>query len=990
MKRIRKTFTILVMALVIALTAILPAACGDGDPEKKPNGGNGDVKYTVKLEYSGGDAFADTLIIASGANLSEPLFERTNSAGEWSFTAPKGTYNLKFDVPEGFSPRSGTIDSKNPNVTFKLKGSLITDKEAPANKLYSIGDVMYDFSFTDTQGKTSKLSEVFQTKRAVMLNFWFANCDPCVSEFPGMETVYEEYKDNLEIIAFSRDETSAIAEAFRTNSSGFYGWDELTFRVVGKEQPCTSALLTSFSVNAFPTSVMIDREGVICFIVAGSGSEEAFRAEFERYTKPDGEYEQNVQFPGKYTAEKPNIPYPSGSKIAAALNAEGFEATYFHDANEYNWPWIITEDGKGIMASNVGKISSYALLYAEFEAEAGQIIAFDYKTSTEEGADLFAVYIDGEIMQLYSGVMNDYKTCYAYVPKKDGKYTLALAYLKDDSKFAGDDTVYVKNMRFADEVGERTEILYRAATGIDAQGDYSDYATVVYNATDGYYHVGSADGPLLVADLLNYSKWADHSAYNWVENGAQVTADLDGDGKEENYTDALLDFVTVAFNSEKDGKLAVTSELKDCLIALVQTFGNKKGNKDEWLDLCYYYEVYGGAPGEILGDPAAGLATYNAFDGKITERGATPVKNSVVKTHPIIPRGIWYKVVPEKTTIYRIYSIGDVDTYVWLANDKGVRFAENNNDDNPTNENPYNFSITRLFKAGEPFFVLVDFNNIDTLGSFEFIIEDLGATGTLWTPAADGAYEAEIDENGQMTGAVKVAGAVEYVLGDDGCYHVKNEDGTPGPLLYLNVLQSSMLFPEHSIETMINIPYYYCKVCGSKYPTSVKEFEEAELVFCFCGNTNKSAYEKKDTAFILPTGVMRDPQGNILTFNYTSIYDDGTLDYSQDVPMYYLNTDEDISSYEDYLKLIRQYGIEFGDYTATVRKYVEDARAGKYEVKDENEVGGKVGGAYGDYVPATKELVDIVQMFILFGDYSLSPQLENTWLMMANYFQVLA
>ena len=45
--------------------------------------------------------------------------------------------------------------------------------------------------------------------------------------------------------------------------------------------------------------------------------------------------------------------------------------------------------------------------------------------------------------------------------------------------------------------------------------DYS-YVDIVLNEQDGYYHVGTVDGPLLMADLMNYTQFnEEHQVLRW-------------------------------------------------------------------------------------------------------------------------------------------------------------------------------------------------------------------------------------------------------------------------------------------------------------------------------------------------------------------------------------------------------------------------------------------------------------------------------------------
>ena len=61
----------------------------------------------------------------------------------------------------------------------------------------------YDFTFTDTAGKTYQIKD-FQDN-TVLVHIWASWCAPCVAEFPPLLSLAEKYPDDLTIIALSID-----------------------------------------------------------------------------------------------------------------------------------------------------------------------------------------------------------------------------------------------------------------------------------------------------------------------------------------------------------------------------------------------------------------------------------------------------------------------------------------------------------------------------------------------------------------------------------------------------------------------------------------------------------------------------------------------------------------------------------------------------------------------------------------------------------------
>ena len=68
---------------------------------------------------------------------------------------------------------------------------------------YVTGSVMHDFTVTTTDGKAFTLSEVLKEKKAVLINFWYVECYWCQYEFPYLQAAYEEYQDDIAVIALN-------------------------------------------------------------------------------------------------------------------------------------------------------------------------------------------------------------------------------------------------------------------------------------------------------------------------------------------------------------------------------------------------------------------------------------------------------------------------------------------------------------------------------------------------------------------------------------------------------------------------------------------------------------------------------------------------------------------------------------------------------------------------------------------------------------------
>ena len=126
-----------------------------------------------------------------------------------------------------------------------------------------------DFTLPLTDGSEAKLSELLQDKEVVVLNIFASWCGPCKEEFPGMENVYEKYKDKMEIIAVTGYEDDTMDDMIQYKED--HG---LSFMVGMKNES-----IDSLKVGGFPTTYIIDRNGDIVFSMSGAFQNEE---EFEK------------------------------------------------------------------------------------------------------------------------------------------------------------------------------------------------------------------------------------------------------------------------------------------------------------------------------------------------------------------------------------------------------------------------------------------------------------------------------------------------------------------------------------------------------------------------------------------------------------------------------------------------------------------------------------------------------------------------------------
>lgn len=163
------------------------------------------------------------------------------------------------DIEESIVLMSQTLDELNTKI-YELAGVSIetesnsTKDEAISGNIKWAGDSSKDFTITDINGNTFKLSE--QAGKAVVLTFWASWCSPCVEELPALNKIQNEYSsDEVSIIAINCGDNSSKVKSY-SQDNGFL------FPVASDSNAGISEL---YNVNAIPYTVIFKTDGTVDF-----------------------------------------------------------------------------------------------------------------------------------------------------------------------------------------------------------------------------------------------------------------------------------------------------------------------------------------------------------------------------------------------------------------------------------------------------------------------------------------------------------------------------------------------------------------------------------------------------------------------------------------------------------------------------------------------------------------------------------------------------
>lgn len=139
-----------------------------------------------------------------------------------------------------------------------------------ANLLPSVGEQAPELVTYDTNGQLVRLSDF--RGQPVWLNFWGSWCPPCRVEFPDIEAAYQDlHPQGLVMLGVAVGEDPLVAQDYADRVGGSFPVLAdpafLAALIPEDEYPEARKLVTSYTINNYPTHIFIDRDGTVRSVV---------------------------------------------------------------------------------------------------------------------------------------------------------------------------------------------------------------------------------------------------------------------------------------------------------------------------------------------------------------------------------------------------------------------------------------------------------------------------------------------------------------------------------------------------------------------------------------------------------------------------------------------------------------------------------------------------------------------------------------------------
>ena len=142
----------------------------------------------------------------------------------------------------------------NGNISLPLTGNLASQADVPSP---IVGQPAPNIDLQTLSGNRISLTDL--KGKVVLLNFWATWCVPCQQEMPLLQDRASRFPENLVVLGINYDEPSSLVQNFVTGL-------KITFPILLDPGAKTQAL---YRVRGYPTTVIVDGQGVIRFVHIG-------------------------------------------------------------------------------------------------------------------------------------------------------------------------------------------------------------------------------------------------------------------------------------------------------------------------------------------------------------------------------------------------------------------------------------------------------------------------------------------------------------------------------------------------------------------------------------------------------------------------------------------------------------------------------------------------------------------------------------------------
>jgi peroxiredoxin len=204
--------------------------------------------YGQDKQKIGRDEFKNTLL--SNQELEAAVFQ-----------ANEGNVTGYYMIPKS-KPQAVQLVAQGGNAPTISTEYVNKDSES----VLSVGSDMPEFKMTDIHGKKWNSKEL--EDKVVVLNFWFVECPPCISEMPGLNKLVDTYKNNERVVFLS------ISDSNKAKIEKLLEKKEFKYTHIPRES--AQKYLRDWGVQMYPQNLVIHNNKITFSFSGGATNNDDF------------------------------------------------------------------------------------------------------------------------------------------------------------------------------------------------------------------------------------------------------------------------------------------------------------------------------------------------------------------------------------------------------------------------------------------------------------------------------------------------------------------------------------------------------------------------------------------------------------------------------------------------------------------------------------------------------------------------------------------
>lgn len=178
---------------------------------------------------------------------------------------PSSFYFIFLIITIGFfscNTTTNSISNKSTTPKSMEKGEREYEAYLDRKKEKLKGKAVPNLVITTIEGKTYKLAEL--KGKIIFLNFWFAACKPCITEIASLNELHDKFHRQKVLVLSVSTDNKELAQKIAAEKKMRY-----SVAADGKN------IVKQLEISTFPTSFLIDKQGIIREVFIGANDFDA-------------------------------------------------------------------------------------------------------------------------------------------------------------------------------------------------------------------------------------------------------------------------------------------------------------------------------------------------------------------------------------------------------------------------------------------------------------------------------------------------------------------------------------------------------------------------------------------------------------------------------------------------------------------------------------------------------------------------------------------